>query len=182
MQGYHGLDEENDKAFTDDGAFRTGDMGYLDEEGFLYITGRIKEQYKLMNGKYVVPAPLEEHLKLSPFITNVYIDGANQPFNVALVVPVMDALEQWAADHGVDARGEALLTEPKVREKMRSEIDRFSKEFKSYEKIREFALLAEDFTVDNGMLTPKMSLKRPVIARTHGDLLERMYSKGAKAA
>ncbi|MCZ7684714.1 MAG: AMP-binding protein [Sandaracinaceae bacterium] len=87
MKGYHALPEENEKVFTKDGGFRTGDMGYLDEDGFLYITGRIKEQYKLENGKYVVPAPLEELLKLSPFITSAFVHGANKPYNVALVVP-----------------------------------------------------------------------------------------------
>ena len=66
MQGYHNLPEENEKVFTADGGFRTGDMGYLDDDGFLFITGRIKEQYKLENGKYVVPVPLEEAIKLSP--------------------------------------------------------------------------------------------------------------------
>ncbi|HJK96498.1 MAG TPA: long-chain fatty acid--CoA ligase [Polyangiaceae bacterium LLY-WYZ-14_1] len=182
MQGYHGLDDENDQSFTEDGGFRTGDMGYVDEEGFVYITGRIKEQYKLMNGKYVVPAPLEEKLKLSPFITNVYIDGANQPFNVALIVPEMAALESWAGDHGVSARGEDLLQHAKIREKMEEEIDRFSKDFKSYEKIRRFELLAGDFTVENGMLTPKMSLKRPAVAREYGELLDRIYRDAQRSA
>jgi long-chain acyl-CoA synthetase len=68
MKGYHNRPEENDAVFTEDGGFRTGDMGRVDDEGFLYITGRIKEQYKLENGKYVAPAPLEEQLKLSPFV------------------------------------------------------------------------------------------------------------------
>ena len=69
MQGYHNREEENKAVMTDDGGFRTGDLGYLDDDGYLYITGRIKEQYKLENGKYVAPAPLEEQLKLSSFIT-----------------------------------------------------------------------------------------------------------------
>ena len=77
MQGYHNRPEENDEVFTPDGGFRTGDMGYIDDDGFLFITGRIKEQYKLENGKYVVPAPLEEQLKLSPYIVNVMVHGAN---------------------------------------------------------------------------------------------------------
>ena len=72
-------------------------MGYLDEDGFLYITGRIKEQYKLENGKYVVPTPLEEQLKLSPFIANVMVYGDNKPYNVALIVPDVEALKAWAA-------------------------------------------------------------------------------------
>ncbi|MGZ3441656.1 MAG: AMP-dependent synthetase/ligase, partial [Polyangia bacterium] len=86
MVGYHKRPEENAKAFTPDGGLRTGDLGHLDADGFLYITGRIKEQYKLQNGKYVMPAPLEEELKLSPYIANVMIEGDGRPFNTALVV------------------------------------------------------------------------------------------------
>ncbi len=101
MMGYNALPEEDAKVFTADGGLRTGDMGRLDEEGFLYITGRIKEQYKLENGKYVVPSPLEELLKLAPRVTNVMIYGANRPYNVALVVPDREALEAWAAAEGL---------------------------------------------------------------------------------
>src|SRR5690606_10266852 len=87
MQGYHNRPEENAAVFTQDGGFRTGDMGYLDSDGYLYITGRIKEQYKLENGKYVVPTQLEEAIKLSPFVANIMVHGANKPFNVAVIVP-----------------------------------------------------------------------------------------------
>ena len=79
MRGYHNRPEENEQAFTPDGGLRTGDLGYLDEDGYLYVTGRIKEQYKLENGRYVVPSPLEEALKLSPYIANVMLYGANRP-------------------------------------------------------------------------------------------------------
>jgi long-chain acyl-CoA synthetase len=102
MQGYHARDEENAAVFTDDRGFRTGDLGYLDDEGYLYITGRIKEQYKLENGKYVSPAPLEELLKLSPFILNSMIYGDNRLYNVALVVADMDVLKPWATEQGID--------------------------------------------------------------------------------
>src|SRR5690606_40201830 len=101
MQGYHNREEENSAVFCEDGAFRTGDMGYLDEDGYLFITGRIKEQYKLETGKYVVPSPLEEELKLSPFILNVMLYGANRPHNVALVVADVPAIEKWAGERGV---------------------------------------------------------------------------------
>src|SRR6185503_7928382 len=101
MQGYHNRPDENAAVFAKDGGFRSGDMGHLDADGYLYITGRIKEQYKLETGKYVVPTPLEEDLKLSPYIANVMLHGANRPYNVALIVPDMEALGRWAKENGV---------------------------------------------------------------------------------
>src|SRR5690606_12759594 len=92
MKGYHNRPEETAAVMLDDGGFRTGDLGMLDKEGYLYITGRIKELYKLENGRYVAPAALEEELKVSPYISNVVLYGANIPYNTALVTPSMDAL------------------------------------------------------------------------------------------
>src|SRR5438046_10098377 len=88
-----------------DGGFRSGDMGYLAPDGCLYITGRIKEQYKLETGKYVVPSPIEEELKLSPYIANVMVYGANKPFNVALIVPDAEAVSRWVGETWVRASG-----------------------------------------------------------------------------
>ncbi len=175
MQGYHALPEENEKVFTADGGFRTGDMGYLDEDGFLFITGRIKEQYKLENGKYVVPAPLEEQLKLSPFIISAFVHGANLPYNVALIVPDMEALEKWATDQGIHEKGAALVKNDRVQSLMREQIDKYSGEFKQFEKIKKFLLITEDFTIENGMLTPKMSVKRQKVLERWGSELDALY-------
>jgi long-chain acyl-CoA synthetase len=177
MQGYYKLKEETAAVFTSDGGFRTGDLGYLDEENYLYITGRIKEQYKLENGKYVVPAPLEELVKLSPFVANVMIYGDNKPFNVALVVPNLDTLKEWARTHGLgDKRDEELLANERVQAKMKEELDRVSVDFKGYERVRKFTLIAEDFTLANDMLTPKLSVKRRNVMRRWGQELERLYA------
>ncbi|HEY8431484.1 MAG TPA: long-chain fatty acid--CoA ligase [Sandaracinaceae bacterium] len=175
MKGYHALPEENAKVFTPDGGFRTGDMGYLDEDGFLYITGRIKEQYKLENGKYVVPSPLEELLKLSPFILNAFVYGANKPYNVALIVPDMEALRGWAREQGIDASDAELVKNERVLALVREQIDRYSGDFKQFEKIKTFTLITEDFTIENGMLTPKMSVKRQKVIERYGNELEAMY-------
>jgi long-chain acyl-CoA synthetase len=182
MVGYHNRDDENKAVFTDDGGFRTGDLGYLDDDGFLYITGRIKEQYKLENGKYVAPAPLEEQLKLSPFIVNAMVYGDNKLYNVALVVPDMGALKKWAGDNGVSADSdEKLLDATRVRELLTGEVDKFSGEFKGFEKIKKITLTAEDFTTENGMLTPSLKLKRRVAMQKYGAQIEALYSE-AKAA
>ncbi|MBZ0117533.1 MAG: long-chain fatty acid--CoA ligase [Sandaracinaceae bacterium] len=175
MKGYHGLPEENEKVFVEGGGFKTGDMGYIDEEGFVYITGRIKEQYKLENGKYVVPSPLEELLKLSPYIINAFVFGDNKPFNVALIVPDTAEVKKWAAGHGIDGAMEALVENEKVQALLREQIDKHSGEFKQFEKIKKFAVILEDFTVENGMLTPKMSVKRRKVMERWGDKIEALY-------
>ena len=175
MQGYHELPGENEKVFTADHGFRTGDMGFLDDAGFLYITGRIKEQYKLENGKYVSPAPLEEHLKLSPYIANVMVYGDNKPHNVALIVADLPALEQWAGEHELTAKGEALLAEPAVMKLLEEQVAKYSSEFKQFEKIRKLALVSEDFTTANDMLTPSLKVKRRVVLKKHGEKLTSLY-------
>jgi long-chain acyl-CoA synthetase len=188
MQGYHRRDDENKAVFTEDKGFRTGDLGYIDEQGYLYITGRIKEQYKLENGKYVAPAPLEEQLKLSPFITNVMVYGDNRLFNVALVVPDMEALKKWTDGQGLNFDStEKMLESPKVRAHILSEVERYSGEFKGFEKVKRVTLTAEDFTVQNGLLTPSLKLKRRVAWQKFGPQVEALYDeapakpKGAQA-
>ncbi len=186
MQGYYKKKEETDKVIFDlDGkrAFRTGDMGKIDDDGFLVITGRFKEQYKLENGKYVVPTPLEEHLKLSGFINQAFIFGANKPYNVALIVPDFEALREWAKEQGIQFNSDKeLIQNEKVHQKIGEEIEKFSTEFKGYEKPKKWALLEEEFTVENDMMTPKMSLKRRNIIKTYKDLIESLYSEEAKAS
>ncbi|MEW6270340.1 MAG: long-chain fatty acid--CoA ligase [Thermodesulfobacteriota bacterium] len=176
MKGYHRLPEENAKVFTPDGGLRTGDMGHLDGDGFLYITGRIKEQYKLENGKYVVPTLLEEEIKLSPYVSNVMVYGDNKPFNVALVVPDMENLSKWAAEHAAGLTEAELLADARVRELIQSEIEQRSGRFKQFEKVRKVALVAEDFTQENGLLTPSLKLKRCAVLHKHGSALAELYA------
>jgi long-chain acyl-CoA synthetase len=152
-------------------------MGYLDADGYLYITGRIKEQYKLENGKYVVPTPLEEELKLSPYIANAMVYGDNKPFNVALIVANLDAVKSWAAKEGMQAAGDSLLTNEKVRALLQGEIDKFSQKFKGFESVRDFAVIDQDFTTENGMLTPSLKLKRRKVLEAFGAQLEALYAK-----
>ena len=176
MQGYYNLPEENEKVFTADGGFRTGDMGYVDADGFLYITGRIKEQYKLENGKYVVPVPIEEAMKLSPWVINVMVHGANRPYNVAIVVPDMEKLKAWAAEKSIPVDPlPALLQHADVLAHYRDEIAKHTQEIKGYERVRNFALVAEDFSIDNDLLTPKMSLKRRNVVQRYETTINGLY-------
>ena len=179
MKGYFKRPEETASVFTADGGLRTGDMGYLDADGYLSITGRIKEQYKLENGKYVVPSPLEEALKLSPYVANVMVYGDNKPYNVALVVANLAAVAKWAQDQQLALPGDAggLLADPRVRSLFQREIVRCSAGFRGFDAIRDFALIPTDFTTENEMLTPKLSLKRRKVLEAYGNLIAELYAK-----
>lgn len=176
MRGYFNRDEENAAVFTEDRGFRTGDLGYLDDQGFLYITGRLKELYKLQNGKYVAPAPLEERVKLSPFIANCMVYGDNRLYNVALVVPDFTTLKPWATAQGIDEANDAKLIEnTAVKDQIRAEVDKLCAEFKGFEEIKKVAIIPEDFTTENGMMTPSMKVKRRVVTQHYMDKLESLY-------
>jgi long-chain acyl-CoA synthetase len=182
MKGYLKRPEENAAVFTKDGGFRTGDMGFVDPQGFLFITGRIKEQYKLENGKYVVPTPLEEALKLSPYVLNAMVYGDNRPFNVALVVANVAAVKKWGEEHGVSLPGspDAIVKEDRVRSLFKQEIEKHGAAFKGFESIQDFALIADDFTTDNGMLTPSLKLKRRKVIESYGPVIDALYVRRAE--
>ena len=154
---------------------RTGDLGHLDSEGYLYITGRVKEQYKLDIGEYVAPAPLEETLKLSAYIDQVMIYGFNRPNNVALIVAAMPAVEQFAQKNGMSGSGESLLNESSIRDLFREELSVYGRNFKSFENPQNFALLAEEWSIENGLLTPTLKLKREVVEQKFKDQIESLY-------
>ena len=177
MVGYHHRKEENDAVLRPDRGFKTGDQGFLDPHGFLFITGRIKEQYKLENGKYVVPTPLEEALKLSSFVLNAFVYGDNRPYNVALIVADLGAVKKWASGAGLSVPDAQLLDHPKVKELFKSEVAKYAAKFKGFEEIRDFAVIKEDFTTENGMLTPSLKVKRRKVMEVHGKAIESLYSR-----
>jgi long-chain acyl-CoA synthetase len=148
----------------------------LDTDGYLYITGRVKEQYKLENGKYVAPAPLEESLKLSAYIDQVMLYGFNRPHNVALIVAAMPAVEQYAEGLGISGSAESMLNEPRIRELFKEQLKRYGKDFKGFEHPQNFALLSEEWGIDNGLLTPTLKLKREVVEEQFKTQIEELYS------
>ena len=176
MLGYHNLPEKTKESINDDGGLRTGDLGHLDADGYLYITGRVKEQYKLENGKYVAPAPLEESLKLSAYIDQVMLYGFNRPHNVAVIVAAMPAVEKFAEENSISGSGESLLGDPLVRELFQKQLEHYGKDFKSFERPQNFALLSEEWDIDNGLLTPTLKLKREVVENQFRSQIESLYS------
>ena len=176
MLGYHNLPDKTKESITADGGLRTGDLGHLDADGFLYITGRVKEQYKLENGKYVAPAPLEESLKLSAYIDQILLYGFNRPHNVALIVAAMPAVEQYAKELGISGSSESILNEPRIQELFKEQLERYGKDFKGFENPKNFALLSEEWSIDNGLLTPTLKLKREVVEEHFKTQIEGLFS------
>ncbi|OPY08302.1 MAG: Long-chain-fatty-acid--CoA ligase FadD15 [Syntrophaceae bacterium PtaB.Bin095] len=176
MQGYHNKPEQTKEVMTEDGGIRTGDRGRLDGDGFLFITGRIKEQFKLENGKFVFPAALEEDIGLIPSVQNALIYGDNRPFTVCLVVPDFFFLERYAEKQGLPADMKTLIERRDVQDMIAGEITRSLKgKYGGYEIPKKFLFLKENFTLENGMLTQTMKLKRRVVLTKYMDQIEALY-------
>lgn len=176
MQGYHNNPEATADVMTEDGGFRTGDIGRLDEEGFLFITGRIKEQYKLENGKYVFPATLEEEIQLVPWVANVFVYGEGRRHNICLVVPDFARLEPWVQSQGLPVASGELIRHPQVHTMIEQSIsDHLQGKFGGYEMPRRFIFIEEPFTVENGLLTQTLKLKRRKVAERYADKIEAAY-------
>jgi long-chain acyl-CoA synthetase len=179
MKGYHNKPEATREIMTPDGGLRTGDRGRLDDDGFLWITGRIKEQYKLDNGKYVFPAALEEDICLNHYVQNALIYGAGQEYNICLLVPDFAALEGYAEKRSLGKDMKALISRRDIQDMITGEIiDELKKKYAGYEIPRKFLFIDVAFTVENGMLTQTMKLKRRVIMEKYSDRIEELYRKG----
>jgi len=175
MKGYHARPDENARTFTPDGGVRSGDLGRIDEDGFLFITGRIKEQYKLGNGEYVMPSPIEETIALSPYVASVMLHGADQPYNVALIVPAWERVRAWAEKEGITL-GADPTAHAAVRTLIAQELARVLTGARSYERPRAFALATDEFTIENGLLTPTLKPRRRDILARYGPTLEALYA------
>jgi long-chain acyl-CoA synthetase len=176
MQGYHNQPEATREVLTEDGGLRTGDRAYVDDDGFLWITGRIKEQFKLENGKFVFPGALEEEIKLLPLVEHVMIHGLNRPYTVALVVPDFEVLAKQAHARGWSTEPERLVQNPEVQRLYEREITKhLQKKFGGYEIPKRILLLSEPFTTENGILTPTLKLKRRKVLDRYQDAVEQLY-------
>ncbi len=176
MQGYHNKPEATAAVMTKDGGFRTGDMGRLDEDGYLIITGRIKEQYKLENGKYVFPASIEEEIKLLPNVANAMIYGDGRAYNICLTVPDFDVLGKYAEKNGLSTDPKELVANKEIQDMISREIVEFLKgKYGGYEIPKKFVFLSEDFTTENGMLTQTMKLKRRVVVKNYNEQITSQY-------
>ena len=175
MMGYHNLPDRTAAVLQEDGGLRTGDLGNFDDEGFLRITGRVKEQFKLENGRYVAPAPLEESLKLSPFINQAMICGLGRPYTVALLVVEMEYIRSYAERHQQSGSDEELLTSELLANRLERDIAKYGTGFKGYEVPKRYKLLTEEWSIENGLLTPTLKLKRNVVEDRFQSEIESLY-------
>jgi long-chain acyl-CoA synthetase len=177
MMGYHNKPKDTSLIKMEDGSIRTGDRGYLDEDGFLFITGRIKEQYKLQNGIYVFPSSLEEDIGHSKYIANAFVYGSGREYNVSIVVPNFDVLGILAKKENLPSDPDQLVKHPKINEFLMKQINKeLLGKYGKYEIPRKIHLVTEDFTLENGVLTQTMKLKRRVLVEKYGKDIEEMYS------
>lgn len=176
MVGYYKLPDKTAEAIDKDGWFHTGDIGEFVHGDFLKITDRKKELFKTSGGKYVAPQPLENKFKESFFIEQMMVIGDGRKFVSALIVPSFTNLKSWCEKSGLPCNSnETMITDHKVLEKYQQVVDEKNKEFGHTDQIKKFRLMAEEWTVPGGQLTPTMKLKRKVIIEKYRDLIEGMY-------
>ena len=178
MRGYHHLPEQTAETLDADGYLHTGDIGQLDDGGFLRITDRKKELIKTSGGKYVAPSHLEGRLKaLSPLLSQVLVHGNNRNFVTALVTLDPDALKGWAKAQGIAETDPVKLTQHEAaRAAVQAAVDQLNGTLARYETIKKFAILPSDFSIDAGELTPSLKMKRKEIERRNKDVLEGFYA------
>lgn len=176
MRGYYGHPEST-AAVMRDGWFATGDVGHIDEQGHLWITDRKKDLFKLSNGKYIAPQQIESLLKQSEFVSQVVVVGSSRKFPAALIVPEWEALKGALRSAGENTnRSHAELAKlPAAAKIVQKDITAITAHLTDYERVRRVALLPEEFSIDKGEMTPTLKVKRPVIDKKYGQLIDDLY-------
>ncbi|GAB2983058.1 MAG TPA: long-chain fatty acid--CoA ligase [Actinotalea caeni] len=176
---YRGNAEATAAAIVD-GWFHTGDIGELDDEGYLRITGRKKELIVTAGGKNVVPSQLEDRLRSHPLISQCVVVGDQRPFVAALITLDAEMLPAWLSNHGLPEMGvEEAAKHPEVLAALQRAVDRTNKKFSRAESIRKFEVLTDDFTIDNDYLTPSLKVKRSKVLADYAATVEELYSRAA---
>jgi long-chain acyl-CoA synthetase len=179
MMGYYKNPEATKEAFTDDGFFRTGDIAEIDKDGYVKITGRLKDIIVTSGGKNISPQNIENSMKTSKYIEQVAIIGDNRKYLSALIVPAYTELEAWAKNNGIQfASRIELIENPKVKDLFTREIEENMKDYARVEQIRKFALIEKEWSQETDELTPTLKLKRRVINQKFNSIIESLYPPG----
>jgi long-chain acyl-CoA synthetase len=183
MTGYHNLPEASAEALDAEGFLHTGDVGFVDREGFLSITDRKKDLIKTSGGKYVAPTELESKLKaLSPYVSQVLVHGDRRNYVTALVTLDKEAMANWATEKGIGPLAPVdLARRPEVRELVQRAFDKMNATLPRYATVKRFTILAEEFSEAAGEVTPSQKLKRKLIEKRYAEVLDSMYREPAAA-
>lgn len=178
MSGYYHKDEATHEAFAPDGWFRTGDIGHLDEDGFLCITDRKKELFKTSGGKYIAPSPIEQMIRGSRFVNQAVLVGNGRKYPAALIVPNFEMLESYAKLKELDIKAPAdFCSHPRIIDLFARQIDSHTPGLGQYERVKRFALLDKELSVENGELTPTLKVKRRVVDERYKEVIDELYAR-----
>ena len=175
MKGYYKNEQATAETIVD-GWFHTGDVGEIDADGLLRVTDRKKDLIVTAGGKNIAPQPIENRLKLNPFVAEAVMIGDRRPHPIVLIVPNPERLTAWAAQNAIRGSGVVeLMADPRVHSLFETQIDAQLAGLASYEMPKKIGLLTREFTIDGGELTPKLSVKRRVVEKRYAELIEKMY-------
>jgi long-chain acyl-CoA synthetase len=181
MLGYYHKEEATKAAFTPDGWFRTGDIGNIDADGYLTITDRKKELFKTSGGKYIAPSPIEQMLRSSRFVNQAVLVGNERRFPAALIVPNFEMLESYAKLKELEITTPAeFCSHPRIIDLFTRQIEAMTPGLAKFEKVKRFALLENELTVENGELTPTLKVKRRVVDEKYRSLIDGIYRDAEK--
>ena len=177
MAGYYHEPELTREAIDEEGWFHTGDIGNIDKDGFLKITGRKKEIFKTSFGKYIAPAPIENKFKESPFIDQIFVTGENQKFAGALIVPDFQHLKQWCERKEIPyTTNEEIVQLPRIRKRYLKEVNNYNHFFGDTEQIKRFELMPSEWTIESGELTATLKLRRTYITNKYAALIDKLFN------
>jgi long-chain acyl-CoA synthetase len=178
MDGYHNLPEETAKTLTDDGWLHTGDKGSIDADGFLTITGRIKELFKTSGGKYVAPPAIEAKMKaICPYVSQFMVFGNERNYCIALVTLDPDAMVGWAKENNVGSTDySAIVSSPQAEAMVEKYVEELNGQLNRWESIKKFQILDHDLTIESGELTPSMKVKRNVVEENNKSVIDGLYA------
>ncbi len=175
MSGYYNNKSATKEVFDKDGFFHTGDVGYVDNDGFLFITDRMKEIIVMSNGKNVAPQPIENDLKLQPHIAQACLIGDDRKYMTALICPDWEKLEEFALANGIAAKGAQLVADQRVVSLIEKEVEAVNAKLSRYQQLKKFWIVGNDWTVETGELTPSLKLKRRIISDKYAKEIKELY-------
>jgi long-chain acyl-CoA synthetase len=177
MKGYWNDEQSTRETIDADGWLHTGDIGEIDARGHLRITDRKKNLFVSSGGKNIAPQPIEALVQQSPFVDQIMLIGDGREYCTALIVPDMDVVRQWAANNGMnDLPNDWVASSEDLHRAIEADLSKRQRELSKYERVRRFRVLSEPFTVDNGLMTPTLKVKRKAVAERYASLIEELYA------